>query len=105
MDQPCFVKQAETGQELLSEHSNKRGAQASKLVLFDEFVQIYTEKLKYETEVLPMYECILKPQKMMVIILIKLAVELRQTISQKLESYAPGLILQDLTLKLPSYFD
>jgi hypothetical protein len=40
--QASFVQQRQAIQELLREHADERGAQASKLILFDKFVQVYT---------------------------------------------------------------
>lgn len=41
MDQAGFVQKAQSIQQLLREHTDQRRAQSSKLILFDEFVEIH----------------------------------------------------------------
>jgi hypothetical protein len=43
MYEASLVQQAETVQELLSKYSHKRRAQASELILLDQFVEIDAE--------------------------------------------------------------
>jgi hypothetical protein len=40
VNQTGFAEKTQAAEELLGKHSNERGAQASKLVLLDEFVQV-----------------------------------------------------------------
>jgi hypothetical protein len=42
MDQPRLIQQTETVEQLLCEDSDERGAEASELILLDQFVKIDT---------------------------------------------------------------
>lgn len=76
MDQVCLIQQAEGVQQLLREDTDKSSTQSAELVLFDQLVQVDAEKLKGKTQMLPVDEGILQPQKVVIVILIVLAVEL-----------------------------
>lgn len=61
MDQSSLIEQAETIEKLLRENSDERGAEAAELILLDELVQIDTQKLKNQAEMLAMDKGILEP--------------------------------------------
>lgn len=63
-------------EQLLGEYSNQGGTQTAELILLDQFVEIDAEKLKHQTEMLAVDECILEAQDMVVVVLVELAVQL-----------------------------
>lgn len=58
MDQMSLVQQTQRIQELLGKHAYEGRTQASELILFDQFIKVDTKKLKCQTQVLPVDECI-----------------------------------------------
>lgn len=106
MDEARLAKEAKTIQQLLSKYSHESGAQAPELILLDQFVQIDGQELKHEAEVLAMYESILQPHYVMVIILVHAAIELGCN-QHFIHSYAIRMMqyLPDQGRKPPSYSD
>lgn len=76
MNQSSFVQEAKRIQELLGEHPYKGRAQPPELVLLDELVQVHTEQLEDKAKMLLVYEGVFQAQNMMVVVLVKFAVEL-----------------------------
>jgi hypothetical protein len=77
MNQVSLVQKTQRVQKLLREDSDERSAQASELILLDQLVKVDTEKLEGETQMLAMDESIFQTEKVMVIILVVLAVQLQ----------------------------
>jgi hypothetical protein len=63
----------------LCKDPDKRCAQPSELILFDQFVQVDTQQLEDQAEMLSVDECVFQPEKMVVVILIELRVELQKS--------------------------
>ena len=61
MNKPSLIQETQAIEQLLREDSHQCRAQSTKLVLFDQFVQIHAEQFKHETKVLPMDECVFEP--------------------------------------------
>ncbi len=81
VDQPRLVQQSEAVEKLLREDSDQRGAEATELVLLDQLVQIDTQQLEHQAQVLPMDEGVLEPQQVVVVVLVKLRIELLRSVS------------------------
>lgn len=62
MDQPGLVQETQAVEKLLSKHTNKRRAEAAELILLDQLIQVDTEQLKNETEMLTVDEGVLQSQ-------------------------------------------
>lgn len=77
MNEMSLVQKTQRIQKLLRKDTDKRGAQASELVLLDELVKVDAEKLEGETQMLTMDKGILQTEEVMVIVLVVLAVQLR----------------------------
>jgi hypothetical protein len=60
MDQTSLVQQCQTIEELLSKHANQRSAETPELVLLDKFVEVNTQELKDQAEMLSMDKSILQ---------------------------------------------
>ena len=80
---------------MLSEYPDQSSAQASELILFDKFVQVYAEKLEHKAEMLSMYECVFESEEMMIVVLVQLTVKLRRCVSQEL-----GLSIVEISYKI-----
>jgi F0F1-type ATP synthase epsilon subunit len=78
VDQAGLVQQAQAVQELLGEDAHQGSAEAAELVLLDELVQIDTQQLQHETEVLAVDEGVFETQQMVVVVLVVFGVELRR---------------------------
>jgi hypothetical protein len=76
MNEPRLVQKTKGVQKLLSKHAHESRAQPSELVLFDKLVQIHTEQLEDETEMLFVNEGIFQAQDVVIVVLVELAVEL-----------------------------
>lgn len=61
MDQFSFPQEGKTSDQLLRKYSNQGGAQAAKLILFDQFIQIDAQKLEDKTKMLAVNERIFQP--------------------------------------------
>ena len=78
MNQTRLVEQTQSVQQLLCEDSNESGAQPSELILLDQFVKIDAQQLKDQAKMLSMDERILQAKKVVIVVLVKLAVQLRK---------------------------
>lgn len=76
MNQPRLVEQRKPVKQLLGKDSDQRRAQPAELVLFDELVQVDAQQLEDQAQMLPVNECILEPEQMMIVVLVELGVEL-----------------------------
>lgn len=76
MDQVSLVQEAQCIQQLLRKHPHEGRTQTPELILLDELVEVDTEQLKCQAQMLTMDEGVFQPKEMMVIILVVLAVEL-----------------------------
>lgn len=76
MNQARLVEQCKTIEKLLSKDADQSGAESSELVLLDKLVQVDAEELKHQAKMLTVDECVLQAQKMMVVVLVELRVEL-----------------------------
>lgn len=56
MYQPCLVEQREAIEKLLGEDAHEGCAQSSELVLLDELIQVDTQQLKDQTQMLSVDE-------------------------------------------------
>lgn len=77
MNEMGLVQQTQGIQKLLREDTDKRSTQASELILLDQLVQVDTEKLEGEAQMLTVDEGILQTEEVMVIILVVFAVQLQ----------------------------
>jgi hypothetical protein len=62
---------------LLREHPDQRCTEAAELILLDQLVQIHAEQFEDETKMLAMNEGVLQSQKVVVVILVHLLVQLQ----------------------------
>lgn len=76
MDQASLIQKRQPVQELLSEDPDQSCAKTTELVLLDQLVQVDTEELENQTQVLLVYEGVFQPQQMMIIVLVELRIEL-----------------------------
>ena len=76
MNQSSFVQQGKTVQQLLRKDSDQSRAEASELILLDQFIQIDAQQLENQAEMLSVDKSILQSEKMVVVILVELCVEL-----------------------------
>ena len=76
MDESGLVQQCQTIEQLLGKYSNQCCTKTTKLILLNELVKVDAEQLEHKTEVLSVNECVFESQKMMIVILVKLRVEL-----------------------------
>lgn len=76
VNQARLVEQCKTIEKLLSKDADQSGAESSELVLLDKLVQVDAEELKHQAKMLTVDECVLQAQKMMVVVLVELRVEL-----------------------------
>ena len=76
MYETSFVQQAESVKKLLSKHPDQGCAEASKLVLFDQFVEIDAQQFENQAKMLSMNESIFQSKKMVVVVLIELCIKL-----------------------------
>lgn len=77
MYQPRLVQQTKRIEQLLRKDPNQRRTQSTELILLDELVEVDTQQLKDQTQMLLVNESILQSQNMMIVMLIKLTVKLR----------------------------
>ena len=63
---------------MLSKYSHKSRAEASELILLDQFIQIYRQQFKDQTKMLFVDESVLEAQNVMVVVLVHPAIELRK---------------------------
>jgi len=73
-----FVQQTKRVEQLLRKYSHEGRAQTAELVLFDQLVQVDTQKLKDQAQMLFVYECVPQSEQVMVIVLVQLAVQLKK---------------------------
>ena len=76
MNQACLVEQAQSVEQLLCEHADERRTKTAELVLLDQLVQVDTQQFKHETQMLSVDESILKPQEVVIVVLVHLLVQL-----------------------------
>jgi hypothetical protein len=76
VDQAGLVEEGQAVQKLLGKDAHEGGAEAAELVLLDELVQIDAEQLENQTKMLSMDKRIFQSQKMVVVVLVELGVEL-----------------------------
>lgn len=76
MDQLSLPQKSQPVDQLLSENANQGSTQSSKLVLLDQLVEVDTQKLKHQTEMLPVNERVLQAQQVVIIVLVHLLVQL-----------------------------
>jgi hypothetical protein len=81
MYQSGLVEQGQTVQELLCKYTNKRCAEPSELVLFDQLVQINAEQFENKTKMLSVDEGILQTQNVVIIVLVKFCIELSPSVA------------------------
>lgn len=75
MYQSGLIQKCQSCQELLSEYSHECSTQTTELVLLDELIQVDTQKLEDETEMLAVDKGVSQAQKMMIIVLVELTVD------------------------------
>ena len=76
VDQAGLVQKRQPVQELLSEDPDQSCAKTTELVLLDQLVQVDTEELEDQTQVLFVYEGVFQPQQVMIIVLVELGIKL-----------------------------
>lgn len=76
VDQVGFVQKAQRIQKLLGKYADEGCAQATELVLLDQFVEIDAEQFECQTKMLAMNKCVFQPEQVVVIVLVIFTVEL-----------------------------
>jgi hypothetical protein len=76
VNQAGLVEECKTIKKLLGKDADQSGAESSELVLLDKLVQVDAEELKHQAKMLTVDKSILQAQKMMVVVLVELRVEL-----------------------------
>lgn len=76
MDDMRLVQKTQRIEELLRKHADQGCTQPAELVLLDQFVEIDTQQLEDQAEVLPVDEGVLQPEKVVIVILVEFVVEL-----------------------------
>lgn len=99
MNDASLVQEAQSVQQLLGKHPHECCTKPSKLILLDQLVQVHTEKLEYQAQMLLVNEGVFQPQKMVIIVLVELAIQLRE-VSSGIKSQKPHV--PDQGPRLPS---
>lgn len=76
MNESRLVQKCEAVEQLLGKDSDQGGAEATELVLLDEFIQIDAKQLEDKTEMLPVNKCIFQSQEVMIVVFVELCIEL-----------------------------
>lgn len=71
-----LIQKTQRIQKLLREDTDECGTQATELILLDQFVKVDAEEFEGEAQMLTVDEGVLQAEKVMVIILVVLAVQL-----------------------------
>lgn len=61
MDKACLVQQGQSVEELLCKHPDQSRTKAAELILLDQLIQVDTEELENEAQVLLVYEGVFQP--------------------------------------------
>ena len=80
MDQSSLIEKAQSIKKLLSEDAHQRCTKTAELILLDQFIEVDAKQFEHKTEMLSMNKCVFQSEQMVVIMLIKFAIELNMSV-------------------------